>query len=579
MLNNLRNKFQLETYGILSGLVIAFFVSIFGFREINRQSEIEKVNYVKVQYKTLVEQNKLKIKILNNLIRTDESLLRSVALKDQEYVLSTLERHIGESLLDISILYNNNYTVFGNGAKPGRFGTENEFSNIIRDNEYKLPITTLTSRNGVLKLIHISQIESINGPLGFLVTGINLEKNFVNSIPTMPNHFPYIQMENTLVESDEQLRVERTQILAKIVVAVQIENAQFLIKISSKPFWQDYRVIGFVMFMACFIASSYYILRNRKEVNMTFQDLDFLSGEFESIAAGDYERDFEALHSENLGSLVESFEKMCISLKDKVETISTHNSDLMIEVDVGKEDLRQNLMEKERLLRLIIHDLCNPLSLVKINHRILTKKFPSDDVLYNKYMENIFRATNGMIQIVDNVKKFTSISDGKLEVKKEKISVQEILKDVTFYFSRKIQEKDIKIAITPELDDLDVFIVGDKSVVTHQILSNIISNSIKFSNHGSCIDVVVSDQREMIRFELTDYGVGIPKDKISEIFRDDVSTSTIGTDGEEGTGFGMPLVLAFTTRLGGTVNLRSTFIDDSPESHGTTFIIELPKAA
>ncbi len=112
-----------------------------------------------------------------------------MSLKDQEYVLLTLERYIGESLLDISILYNPNFTVFVDGANPGRFGTENEFSHIIRDNEYKLPITTLTSRNGILKLVHISLVESINGPLGYLVTGINLEKSFVNSLPTMTNHF------------------------------------------------------------------------------------------------------------------------------------------------------------------------------------------------------------------------------------------------------------------------------------------------------------------------------------------------------------------------------------------------------
>lgn len=577
MLNSLRVKFQLETYGILLGLVIAFIVSILGFQKINHSSETEKINYVKAQYKILVEQNKLKVKILNDLIVTDSNFLSSIALKDQEYVLGSLERHIGESLLDISIFYNSDLTVFGDGANPGRFGTENEFSEIIRRNEYKLPFTTITSRNGTLKLLHINQVKSINGPLGYLVTGLYLEKRFVNSIPTMPNHYPYIKLENTLVQSDKQILVEKTYVLDKNILAIQIENAVFSIKIKTIPLLEDMRLLGFLLFMLFFIASSFYILKNRQEVKRTFSHLDFLSDEFESIAAGDYNRDFDALQNESLGSFVNSFEKMCISLRDKVETISGHNSDLKIEVDTGKEELRQNLMEKERLLRLIIHDLCNPLSLVKMNHRILTKKYPSDDPLFNKYMQNIFRATNGMIQIVEDVKQFTSISDGKMQLKKERISVKNILEDVAFYFSTKSQEKEITMDFTPKLSDLDLFILGDKSVVTHQILSNIISNSIKFSSHGSKIDITITELSKVIKFEITDHGVGIPKHKISEIFRDDISTSTEGTEGEKGTGFGMPLVLAFTTRLGGTVNLRSSFQEDYPDDHGTTFIIELPR--
>jgi signal transduction histidine kinase len=131
---------------------------------------------------------------------------------------------------------------------------------------------------------------------------------------------------------------------------------------------------------------------------------------------------------------------------------------------------------------------------------------------------------------------------------------------------------------TPEISKINSQVWGDKSVVTHQIFSNLLSNAIKFSEKGSAIEIVVTEFTNTIRFEFKDFGLGIPNEKINNIFKIDHATSTVGTSGEKGTGYGMPLVHVFTEKLGGSIDIRSRHVDEFPENHGTIMIVELPKA-
>ena len=92
--------------------------------------------------------------------------------------------------------------------------------------------------------------------------------------------------------------------------------------------------------------------------------------------------------------------------------------------------------------------------------------------------------------------------------------------------------------------------------------------------------ITASAQKEgdQIVFTVSDQGIGMPENIAQNLFNLNVPTSREGTQNEQGTGYGMPLVKKFVTSYGGTVTVHSKDIKDYPEDHGTCFEIRLEAA-
>jgi signal transduction histidine kinase len=72
---------------------------------------------------------------------------------------------------------------------------------------------------------------------------------------------------------------------------------------------------------------------------------------------------------------------------------------------------------------------------------------------------------------------------------------------------------------------------------------------------------------------IKDSGIGMPDEIRHNVFKKDKQTSRIGTEGEKGTGFGMPLVKNYMEHFGGKIKVESKDIESFPDDHGTTFTI------
>ena len=103
----------------------------------------------------------------------------------------------------------------------------------------------------------------------------------------------------------------------------------------------------------------------------------------------------------------------------------------------------------------------------------------------------------------------------------------------------------------------------------NQILGNLLSNSVKFSQKNSEIRMRVSKVNQSIQFVIEDSGVGIPRDMREHLFEANLSRSSLGTDGEVGTGFGLPIVKSCVERLGGKISFETQTSHEGPS--GTKF--------
>lgn len=225
---------------------------------------------------------------------------------------------------------------------------------------------------------------------------------------------------------------------------------------------------------------------------------------------------------------------------------------LAIKINLRKnEQLNKSKELSESLVRILCHDINNPLSIIQIAGKQLNKTQTTPSIFTDK----IIRAGNDIHQITNSVKFWFSHNDGKLNLKKEIISIKEIIDHLEFSFEDKLLEKNISMNIVQSC--IDHTILGDKTALYYQVFNNLISNAIKFSYEGSQIEVTFTCAESSIIIEVRDHGVGIKDELIDHVFSLYSVTSTPGTMNEKGTGWGLPIVATVVEKMNGTIQIAN----------------------
>ena len=142
-------------------------------------------------------------------------------------------------------------------------------------------------------------------------------------------------------------------------------------------------------------------------------------------------------------------------------------------------------------------------------------------------------------------------------------------------FFEKAKAKNITLSI-PKLEE-SIYVYGEKVGLTHTVFANLISNALKFSEEGSTITIKITSDTNPVRIEVSDFGIGIPKNLAGNLFDPYSPTTRKGLSGEKGTGFGLPLAKDLMGLYGGKLEVESRPIDEHPDDHGTTFTVVLEK--
>ena len=116
----------------------------------------------------------------------------------------------------------------------------------------------------------------------------------------------------------------------------------------------------------------------------------------------------------------------------------------------------------------------------------------------------------------------------------------------------------------------DIYIYADFDTV-NTVVRNLINNAIKFTKPGGIVEISAAEQEKFVEISVSDAGLGIEEEHLSEIFRVDSKYKTKGTAGESGTGLGLPLCKEFVEKNGGRIWVESKI------GKGSTFKFILPK--
>ncbi len=188
--------------------------------------------------------------------------------------------------------------------------------------------------------------------------------------------------------------------------------------------------------------------------------------------------------------------------------------------------------------------------------------------------EKIQRAGNDIQKITDSVNSWIAHKDGKVKLKQQKISVQDIIEHLEFAFEDKLMEKEIKMHYTA--DNFDHQILGDRTAVFYQVFNNLVSNAIKFSFENSKIELAFKAENNFVHITVRDYGTGIDERIIDKVFSAYDFTTSRGTKNEKGTGFGLPIVATVIEKMDGKITIENLG-NISPGERGTRVTVSLPQ--
>ena len=218
--------------------------------------------------------------------------------------------------------------------------------------------------------------------------------------------------------------------------------------------------------------------------------------------------------------------------------------------------------ENRSQLRTLCHDLDAPIQLALADlHQAEKKQSPANVSRAKKLLLNAEK-------MLGRVRKNQSLKDGKVHIQKKEFYLKDLMQDALELVAAKLLDKNISVKISVEEK---IIIFSDKDILRDHVFSNILSNAIKFSARNSTIEVKARLERKSKTLVIIkDYGIGIPQKILSEIFNPSSHTTRTGTEGEYGTGYGMPLLREHVRALGGDVWLESRTLSDDPFNHGTS---------
>lgn len=263
-----------------------------------------------------------------------------------------------------------------------------------------------------------------------------------------------------------------------------------------------------------------------------------------------------------------------IALNSSLETQVSERTD---QLKHKSHELSEAYIDICNLLRIMTHDQNNYLAITLANAEIIPKI--SDSSQIQKRAENIQWAVKAQRDLIQKISRFDALKSGKSSYELSAINLADALAKTMTTFEAQLLDKHITLEIDNQCPP-DTKVMVDQTIFVSSILNNLISNGIKFSQKGSKIKMTCLPYgNNQVKLKVKDHGIGIPPELLAGLFSFNVRTTRLGTSGEKGTGFGMPIVKSLVEKMKGTIEVQSSEKTDEDSDHGTTFTITVQKAA
>ena len=232
-----------------------------------------------------------------------------------------------------------------------------------------------------------------------------------------------------------------------------------------------------------------------------------------------------------------------------------------------KDKAQESDRLKSAFLANLSHEIRTPMNSIVGFSQLLEKNLTPEK--RKQYLNSIQQNGNYLVQLIDDIIDISTIEAGGLVIHKTYFPVQELFENLYGVFSEELnqtphQNIDLTYSVSP--DDIAVY---TDAIRLHQILSNLLANSMKFTHKGF-VRFACTQAGNNLLFEVSDSGIGIDSNNLSLIFQRFYKIETDHTRLYPGTGIGLSITQELVHKLGGRIWVNSEL------SKGTTFRFTIP---
>ena len=320
-----------------------------------------------------------------------------------------------------------------------------------------------------------------------------------------------------------------------------------------------YMISGSILFLFVVI-SIFYIL-----YYLVVRPLDIFSTSIRTHSPGDKLRSGDSARIKDIENLYQSFEQMDSKLVKTIRDLSDSKNDLQMALG----NAQKATQAKSEFLATMSHEFRTPLNAILGFSEMLRAQYfgPLGAENYSEYVNDIHKSGEHMLALVNDVLDISAIEAGKHRITKEAIMLKDELVDCARSFKAGARQSEIDLSFEVP-DSLPIFYADKRSII--QIIQNLVSNALKFTNRGGVVVVSVVATEQTMKIEVKDSGIGISPGLlkiVTEPFSQSLSDPYVA---QLGTGLGLSIVKSLVEIHDGRLSI------DSEVGEGTTVTVTFP---
>ncbi|WP_232365083.1 GAF domain-containing sensor histidine kinase [Salinimonas marina] len=233
---------------------------------------------------------------------------------------------------------------------------------------------------------------------------------------------------------------------------------------------------------------------------------------------------------------------------------------------ISIKELEKQDKYRNEFLATLAHELRNPLGPIMSGASIL--ETVDDESTRKRVTSIINRQAEYMSKLINDLMDISRITRGKVKLEFEKLNIHDVISESLEIVDQHVKAKHHTLDVQYLSEGVTVF--GDKARLS-QIFSNIIHNAAKYTNDQGQIQVDIKKEGSMVVVRISDNGMGIPEDRLKDVFNMFTQIEAHSTHTKGGLGIGLTLVSKLVALHHGSVSVNS-----AGTGQGSTFTVKLP---
>lgn len=256
------------------------------------------------------------------------------------------------------------------------------------------------------------------------------------------------------------------------------------------------------------------------------------------------------------------------ALYDELMQVNNEQANLQRELARKTAELERLNALKDQFLGMAAHDLRSPLDVIMTYSTFLMDEVGDQlSSEHREFLGIIQHHSQYMLNLVNHLLDLSIIESGTLMLSRMPVDILPLVRSAVQRNTAPASSKGIRLTFSASVDSLIVSVDADRIT---QVMTNLLTNAVKFSPKNTEVRVRVTRADDHVELVVQDSGVGISEEQLATLFSPFGRKSNRGTAGEKGTGLGLVIVHKIVSEHGGSLSV------DSRAQQGTTFTIRLP---